>query len=266
MIRADKESLSGTPLIPRRTGLALEAFIKNGEANVLNFENFEALTFDCYGTLIDWETGILSALRPLLSVHNVRLADEQILELYAMFESGAEKGEYREYKSILTAVMEGFGDRLGFIPSHEELECLVKSIRQWPPFPDSVQALQSLKGKYKLAILSNVDEDLFSFSARHLHVAFDWVITAENVRSYKPSLNNFNLAIQRIGLPKGKILHVAQSLYHDIAPAKKIGLSTAWVNRRHGKQGFGATPPEQSLPDLEVPGLKTLVAIMGIGV
>jgi 2-haloacid dehalogenase len=232
---------------------------------MLNYDTYEALTFDCYGTLIDWEAGILSAIQPVLSDHNISLNDDQILELYAMLESRAERDDYRDYKSILREVMEGFSDELDFILNQGELNCLVNSIADWQPFPDSTRALQALKDKYMLGIISNIDDDLFALSAKYLRVKFDWVITAEQARSYKPSLNNFNLAIKRIGLPKEKILHVAQSLYHDIAPAKKLGLSAVWINRRRGKQGFGATPPAQSMPDLEVPDLKSLVSTIGIG-
>jgi 2-haloacid dehalogenase len=230
----------------------------------MNFDDFGVLTFDCYGTLIDWESGIISAIQPVLSDHNISLHEDQELGLYAMLESEAERGEYLEYKAVLRKVMQGLGHKLGFTPSQDEQECFVRSIKDWPPFPDSVRALQDLKEKYRLAILSNVDDDLFALSTRHLQVDFDWVITAEQARSYKPSLRNFRLAIERINLPKEKILHVAQSLFHDIVPAKKLGLSTVLVNRRHGKEGFGATPPAQGTPDLEVPDLKTLVSTIGI--
>jgi 2-haloacid dehalogenase len=121
-----------------------------------------------------------------------------------------------------------------------------------------VEALKYLKERYKLAVISNIDDDLFAHSARHLGVPFDWVITAEQVESYKPSLNNFEKAIEIIGAPRGEILHVAQSLYHDIAPAKELGLANVWVNRRHNLKGYGATYPADAVPDLEVPDLATL--------
>ena len=155
-----------------------------------------------------------------------------------------------------------FGNQLGFVPSASELDCLVESLRNWLPFPDTVKALQILKKKYRLAIISNIDNDLFAFSAKHLKVKFDWVITAEQAKSYKPSLHNFKFAIDRIGVSPEKILHIAQSIYHDIIPAKKIGLSTVWVNRRKDKTGSGATLPARGKPDLEVSDLETLVSIM----
>jgi 2-haloacid dehalogenase len=231
---------------------------------MLNFEMFEVLTFDCYGTLIDWESGIASTMGKMLSSHGVRLGDEEILELFAKLESRIEAGDFCNYKTVLAKVAEGFGRELGFIPHQSEIESFSRSVRDWPPFNDSVEALHSLKKRYGLAVVSNVDNDLFAFSARHLKTDFDWVITAEEVKSYKPSLNNFYSAIEKIGIPKEKILHVAQSLYHDIEPAAKVGLKTVWINRRHDKEGFGATPPAKAKPDMELPDLLGLASLAGL--
>ena len=231
---------------------------------MLNFDGFDALTFDCYGTLIDWESGIWEALRPRLATHGHEMTQDRALELYGELESEAERGAYRDYKGVLRVVLAGFGHRLGFAPAEAELQAFSQSVKDWPAFPDSARALQALHTKYKLGILSNIDDDLFAYSAQRLQTRFDWVITAQQAGSYKPSLANFHLALERIGLPKEKILHVAQSLYHDIAPAKVVGLSTAWVNRRHDRPGFGATPPAQAQPDLEVPDLQSLAAMMGL--
>ncbi len=231
---------------------------------MLNFDNFEILTFDCYGTLIDWETGIWNALQPVLTAHHVVMLVDEALELYGKLESEIESGEYQDYKTVLAMVLEGFGREFGFNPAQEELQRFSISVEDWPAFPDSSRALQALKTKYKLAILSNIDDDLFAFSNQRLGVAFDWIITAQQAKSYKPSLNNFHLALERIGLPQNKILHVAQSLFHDIAPARLLGLSTVWVNRRHDKAGSGATPPAQSRPDLEVPDLESLARQIGL--
>jgi len=224
----------------------------------VNFDQFEVLSFDCYGTLIDWERGIESALRPIFVRHGISIETERILEIYAGLESSAEAGEYQDYKTILRKVLEGFGSALGFQPEPSELKQFSQSVKDWPPFPDSAPALQALKKRFKLAVISNIDDNLFAHSASRLKTPFDWVITAKQARSYKPSLNNFQLAFKTIGLPGEKILHVAQSLFHDIAPARSLGLATVWVNRRHGKPGSGATPPSQAAPDLEVPDLQTL--------
>ena len=231
---------------------------------MLNFESFEVLTFDCYGTLIDWETGIWENLKPIFGAHDVRITREDALELYSELEPEAESGEYRDYKTVLKTVLQGFGERLGFTPTGEEQQHFALSVRDWLPFPDTVNALRALKTKYKLAILSNTDNDLFEGTQRHLEVAFDWVITAQQVRSYKPSLNNFRRAIERIGLPKEKILHVAQSLHHDIVPAREIGLHTVWVNRHANRPGASATPSATAQPDLTVPDLQSLATLMGL--
>lgn len=231
---------------------------------MINFNQYEVLSFDCYGTLIDWESGILAALRPVLSTHHRNLSDRQILELYAEMESRAEAGEYVTYREVLQKVVQQFGNRLGFVPTPSELDCLADSLKNWKPFPDTVEALRTLKKRYRPAIISNIDDDLFAWSAKHLQVEFDWIITAEQAKTYKPSLHNFTFAIERIGISPERLLHVAQSIYHDITPAKIMGLSTVWVNRRKGREGFGATPPASGHPDLEVPDLKTLVSMIGL--
>ncbi|MCD6473183.1 haloacid dehalogenase type II [Candidatus Aerophobetes bacterium] len=229
---------------------------------MIDFSKYEILSFDCYGTLIDWENGILTALRPALAAHNINLSDEQILNLYAEIESRVEKGKFIKYREVLRKVMEELGSKLGFMPSSSEQDYLVNSLNNWMPFPDSVEALQTLKKTFKLAIISNIDDDLFALSAKQLKVEFDYIITAEQAKSYKPSLHNFKFAIERIGVSPERILHIAQSIYHDIVPAKTLGLSTVWINRRKGRKGFGATPPARGHPDLELPDLKTLISII----
>src|SRR5947207_263813 len=232
---------SSRPAAMRATWLCPRHNRNLPEDTLLNFEDFAVLTFDCYGTLIDWESGLWEALHPILAEHRVSLGAERALELYGELESAAEQGAYRTYRDVLRTVLEGLGARLGFAPTPLELARLSESVKDWPAFPDSGPALEALKQKYHLAIISNIDDDLFAASAPRLRVSFDWVITAQQARSYKPSTNNFRLALERIGLPREKILHVAQSLYHDIAPAKTMGLATVWVNRRHDKPGPGAT-------------------------
>jgi 2-haloacid dehalogenase len=224
---------------------------------MLDFRRFRVLTFDCYGTLIDWESGILAALRPLLAAHGKSLADDKLLELYGELEAAAEAGEYRPYRNILESVARGFGRRLGFEVTEQEARSLPESLKNWQPFPDTVAALRKLKSRFKLAILSNTDDDLFADTARLLEVPFDWVITAQQAGSYKPSHGNFKLALERIALPPDQVLHCAQSIYHDVVPARVLGLATVWVNRRSGRGG-GATKAAQGRPDLEVPDLKTL--------
>ena len=159
---------------------------------------------------------------------------------------------------LLREVMRNIAGHFQVTLDEYDEDTLATSIMYWKPFPDTVESLRYLKEHYKLAVISNIDDDLFAHSARHLSVPFDWVITAEQVESYKPSLNNFERAIERIGLPPEKILHVAQSLYHDIVPANELGLTNVWVNRRHNRKGHGATFPAHAEPTLEVPDLATL--------
>lgn len=231
---------------------------------MVNFQQFEVLSFDCYGTLIDWETGILTALKTILSNHSISLNDAQILELYAQLESKHQAGEYLKYREVLKRVVQDFCVSLNVTPTELELNSLAESIKSWEPFPDTVEALQALRKQYKLTIISNIDDDLFAYTAQKLKIGWDWIITAEQVKSYKPSVQNFEVAIQHMGIAPEKLLHIAQSIYHDIVPAKALGITAVWVNRRKGKAGFGATAPASATPDVEVPDLKSLVSLMGL--
>lgn len=227
----------------------------------MDFAAFQVLTFDCYGTLIDWESGILGALRPLLAAHGQALDDGALLALYSELEPAVQQESYRPYRQVLEEVVRAFGRRLGFTPTQAEAQSLPDSLRDWLPFPDTVAALRSLKRRYRLGVISNIDDDLFAFSAQHLQVPFDFLVTAQQARSYKPSSNNFRMALDRIGLPPAKVLHCAESLYHDVVPARSLGLATAWVNRHAGRARPSATRSADVRPDLEVPDLKTLAAL-----
>jgi len=229
---------------------------------MLDFDRYSVLTFDCYGTLIDWESGILRALKPIFANRGIPVSDSELLERYGEIEAQMESGAYKPYRQILREAVAGLGLRYNFSPVANEMECLPDSLQYWQPFPDSVAALKRLKKLYKLAIVSNVDEDMFEASARKLEVPFDHVITASQARSYKPSHNNFECALDRIGLPREQVLHVAQSIYHDIIPARALGISSVWVNRRKGLSGSGATLPAEGRPDLEVPDLRSLADLL----
>jgi len=228
---------------------------------MLDFTRFRTLTFDCYGTLIDWESGIFAALRPILAAHNKAVSDSALLKLYAELEATAEKREFRPYREILESVVYGFGKRLEFTPSVDELSSLPNSLASWQPFPDTVSALRKLQSRYSLAIISNVDDDLFANTAPKLEVKFDHVITAQQACAYKPSLKIFKLAQQRIGTPPEAWLHVGQSAYHDVVPARSLGITTAWVNRPSPRPGAGAAKAASAQPDLEVPDLRTLAEL-----
>jgi 2-haloacid dehalogenase len=230
---------------------------------MLDLTRFKVLTFDCYGTMIDWETGIFSALRPILATHGKKITDSALLELYSELEVSAEKGEFLRYRDVLQIVVRGFGERLGFLPSDAEARSLPDSIANWQPFPDTVEALRKLKARYQLAVISNVDDDLFASTAPKLGVAFDQVITAQQAGCYKPCMRIFKLAEERSGVRRDQWLHVGQSIYHDVIPAQSLGVATVWVNRPSPRPGAGAAKAAAGKPDLEVPNLQTLAKLAG---
>ena len=226
----------------------------------MDFSRFTAISFDCYGTLIDWESGILLALRAVLANHGQSLPDAALLELYGEFEAEAESGPYQSYGEVLQSVVRAFADRFHFQASSAEIRSLHESVRAWPPFVDTVPALRELQKRYKLVVISNIDDDLFAETRRHLDVEFDGVITAEQARSYKPSLNNFQMALRTLAISPDRLLHAAQSIYHDVVPARSLGISTVWVNRKSARPGMGAVRASAGRPDLEVSDLASLAA------
>ena len=233
----------------------------------MDFSRFTTISFDCYGTLIDWESGILPVLRGVLGSHgqSQSLTDAAILELYGEFEAEAENGPYQSYRDVLQSVVRAFADRFHFEASAAEIRSLHESVRAWLPFPDTVAALRELQKHYKLVVISNIDDDLFAETRKHLDVEFDGVITAEQARSYKPSINNFQMALRTLALSPDRLLHAAQSVYHDVVPARSLGISTAWVNRISARPGIGAVLGSAALAsekraDFEVPDLASLAA------
>jgi len=221
----------------------------------VNFDAFDALTFDCYGTLIDWEAGLLAGLRAVFDPRGIQATDDALLEIYAGFEEDAEAGPYLRYRDVLAVGLRGVCDGFGIEPTDAEVATFGGSVVDWPPFADSAASLARLEDRYRLGVITNCDDDLFAASNRRLGVAFDWVITAEQARGYKPRIANFELAFERIDVPRARILHVAQSLFHDHVPAKALGMTTVWIDRRHDRPGSGATPPAHATPDLRFPDM-----------
>ena len=221
----------------------------------LDYGRFDALTFDCYGTLIDWEAGILAALRPALAARGVEPADDEILEVYASHEAEAEAGPYMRYREILGRSMREVCFHYGIGPDTPEVAAFSDSVGNWPAFPDSAVALARLHERFRLGVITNCDDDLFARSAARLGTTFDWVVTAQAAGTYKPNPQVFEVAFERIGLPRERILHVAQSLFHDHVPAKALGLTTVWIDRRHDRLGAGASPPAEVTPDATFPDM-----------
>ncbi len=214
-----------------------------------SFDSFEALSLDCYGTLIDWETGIVKAIRGWPQLSSTTRDDEEILTAFAAHESAIQASKPRaKYTEILSECAYLVADDLGITIDDEQAADLANSVGIWPPFSDSEQALRLLGEKFRLVILSNVDRVSFSRSNKLLNGNFDLVITADDAGSYKPDSANFQLLIEQVstlGIQKDRILHAAQSLFHDHYPAKSFGLSTVWIDRRASTGGWGATPPPQ---------------------
>jgi len=227
---------------------------------MLDFSRFDILTFDCYGTLINWEDGILCCLHRVLAAYGKDTDDATILRLFGDFEASAEQGVYRRYREVLQSVVRQFGEQLGFAPTDQQARSLPESLQAWKPWPDTVSALRELRSRFRLAIISNVDDDLFAATKPQLGVEFDQIITAQQAGAYKPSLKVFELALRRVGVPEHRVLHVGQSLYHDVIPAQSLGLSTVWVNRPSARSGVGAVKAAEGRPDLQVSSLAELAA------
>lgn len=212
----------------------------------MKITDFEALSFDTYGTLIDWEAGIGSVLREWADRRGLDMSTEELLVAYADHEAEAERNHPTDpYPSILSRAMRNLGKQLNTEVSYDDAHTLATSVPNWPAFPDSQEALQRLAKHFKLIILSNIDNDGFAASNEKLGVTFDAILTAENIGSYKPSPSNFDALdhqVDSMGIPRDKLLHVAQSLFHDHVPAKSRGMTTVWINRRHADPGWGATP------------------------
>jgi len=227
------------------------------------FESIRLITFDCYGTLIDWESGMLAALRPVLSRDGRKAPDAQILELYGEIEAELESGPYLPYRQVLAQAAREIGHRVGCDVAADAGRGFAESLKRWKPFSDTIPALQSLARRFRLGIISNVDDDLFSETRKMLApVEFDFVVTAQQMQSYKPSHRNFEEAIRRSGLGKDQILHAGQSLYHDIAPANALGIRNVWVNRQSIRPGSGAAKPGAASPTYEVRSLAELAVLL----
>ncbi|ALM86958.1 haloacid dehalogenase [Bordetella sp. N] len=217
----------------------------------------KVLTFDVYGTLIDWETGLNHALQKVFQAHGVQRSESEALQLFAQHEAQVGAGDYLPYRDVLVETLKRVAHDLGFEPDDGELQALADSVGDWPAFEDSRAALLRLQRHFKLAVITNCDDEHFALSNRHLRIDFDYIITAEQARSYKPSLNNFRLALGTIGVRREEVLHVSESLFHDHVPARQLGLACVWIHRRQGRPGPGATPAAVAQPDFTYPDMRS---------
>lgn len=222
----------------------------------MKLSDFKVLTFDCYGTLIDWETGIFNGLKPLLAKRKRALTKDQALEIYARHESDQQVlTPGMPYSQLLAVVYHRLANEWAIPVANEEANIFGASVPDWPEFPDSVEALAYLKQHFKLVILSNVDRVSFRASNARLKVEFDAIYSAQDVGAYKPSRKNFDYMMAHLesdfDLHQADILHTAQSLFHDHASANDFGLASAWIDRRHNQEGWGATMPPPGTPKVD---------------
>jgi 2-haloacid dehalogenase/putative hydrolase of the HAD superfamily len=202
---------------------------------------YDVITFDCYGTLIDWESGIAGAFLSAAREDGIEFRRDEVLRAYEIEEPLVEHEQFRFYRDVLTETAARIARSHGWPLAFERATFLVNSLPSWKPFPDTNAALERLSAAgYRLGILSNVDDDLLAATRRHFTVDFDPVVTAQQVRSYKPAHGHWLEAQRRIG--GARWLHAAQSNFHDVVPANALGIATAWVNRRGDAPRPGGTP------------------------
>ena len=212
---------------------------------------YEVITFDCYGTLIDWEAGISSAFASAAATEGRELERERVLQAYAELEPVVEAETYRSYRDVLTATAQRVAGTFDWPLTKERAGFLANSLPSWQPFPDTNPALERLAAaRYTLGILSNVDDDLLASTLRHFSVRFELLVTAQQVGSYKPAHGHFYVARQRIG--GRRWLHAAQSYFHDVVPARELGIPAAWINRKrdHAYDGGRADREFATLTEL----------------
>ncbi|MCZ4517199.1 HAD-IA family hydrolase [Rhodococcus ruber] len=238
----------------------------------MNLADYDVLSFDCYGTLIDWEAGILSVLGAWAEQSGAALSRDELLVAFGVNESQAQRDfPAMLYPGILAEAFVRTGDALGIPVSEDWTNRLGSSVPDWPAFADSAEALASLAQNYKLVILSNVHREGFAGSNRRLGVRFDAIVTAEDVGAYKPAANHFDAidgVLDNLGVPRSRLLHVAQSLFHDHVPAKRHGISSVWIDRRHDRPGWGATPEptEKYSFDMRFPSMAAFATAVGTAV
>lgn len=232
---------------------------------MLDFDKYKVLTFDCYGTLIDWETGITQLIKPWLGELKSPVPTDLVISAFALHQAKHQQTRPTLlYPEVLVRTWRDIEGTFGWSENRDRARTFAESVPGWPPFADTVESLRYLSSFYKLVILSNVDNASLAGTLRHLEVPFEMTVTAEDVQSYKPAPPHFTHAIEALlakGIGKDEILHVAQSKHHDIKPGRELNLATVWVNRRHDRKGSGATLATEAEPHLTVNSIAGLVAL-----
>lgn len=216
--------------------------------------SIQTLTFDSYGTLIDWSAGLEQSFHAIFG-NDFRRHQREFFDVYVEEEAKLEAGAYQTYRAVLAGCVRKLSERFGLSFPPSKADDLAESLTSWKPFRDTNDALIKLKKKFRLGVLSNIDRDLFRGTARHFAVEFDFVITAEDVRSYKPAWGHFQRMLTSEG-PAARVLHVAQSIFHDGGPAQQLGLAFAWINR------YKQVNSTSIRPSVEVPDLKSLAVML----
>ena len=232
--------------------------------HTLDPNRFDLLTFDCYGTLVDWEAGIIAAVREVCAAHGAESSEATILAAFGAAEHVVQAERYRTYREALASTLDRMGHTLGFRPTSAQCEAFAASVGHWPPFPDTVDSLRRLATRYRLGIVSNVDDDLFAETATNLGTDFDWIVTAQQVGNYKPAPAHFEEMATRSQIPVDRTLHVAQSRFHDIGPASALGYATVHVNRPSRGGHGGATPSSDARPDATVTDMAEVAQLLEV--
>jgi 2-haloacid dehalogenase len=227
----------------------------------LDLSTYDVLTFDCFGTIVDWDRGVLDGLRRALEPLGVEASDAELLADYARHEAALQHGGCPRYRDVVAGTLAAIARERGVEPSADTLAAFGDSVGDWPPFDDSVDALRRLGTRYRLCAVTNCDDDLFARTRKQLGEPFDWVVTAEQAGAYKPDHAMFELAFARVGVPRERILHVAQSLFHDHVPAAELGLDSVWIDRR-GEGSPSARPGAD--PDMILADLRSLAERAGV--
>ena len=226
----------------------------------MDFEQYQIISFDCYGTLIDWKKAVLNILGSVISKYHIEVEREALFTMFLEADRSVIADEYKTYREILTDITGLIAQKLSINLYHEDRNCLSDRFDEWVPFADTVESLMKLKQRFELCVISNVDNDLFNMTASKLGIELDYLITAQDVQTYKPNHNNFEQALSSFGVDRDRQLHVAQSIHHDIIPAHQMGINNVWINRYNEK----IPESEVGYPGLIVPDLESLVREMGL--